>query len=278
MRIITAKRLREFGERYADARQALVDWEAETAKALWHNLAETRATFASADEVVVASGRPVTIFNIRGNRYRLITAVHYNTGVVFVMRFLTHADYNKNDWKDPMKSTTKAAPLKAGTPAADAAYVRLVRQYPLRPIRSEASYDAAAAMLDRLVLRADLSQSEQDYLAVLTDLVEAYDREHYPPEPETRTPLERLKAVMASAGVTPAGLQKILGLAQPTVSMILSGKRELSKPSILKLAERFRLDPSYFLPVRGQRAGTRRRDRLPSRDTLATAAGAATSR
>ena len=109
-------------------------------------------------------------------------------------------------------------------------------------------------MLDRLVLRADLSTSEGDYLAVLTDLVEAYDREHYPPAPDTRRPLERLKAVMASAEVTPAELQKILGLAQPTISMILNGKRELSKQSILRLAERFRLDPSYFLPVAGRAA------------------------
>ena len=99
MRIVTSKRLRQFGMAYADARQALEDWETRTAAARWRNLAQTRSTFVSADEVVVKSGKPVMVFSIRGNRYRLITAIHYNTGVVYVMRFLTHAEYNKDDWK-----------------------------------------------------------------------------------------------------------------------------------------------------------------------------------
>jgi mRNA interferase HigB len=41
----------------------------------------------------------VTVFNIKGIRYRLVTAVHYNTRLVYVLRFLTHAEYDKDDWK-----------------------------------------------------------------------------------------------------------------------------------------------------------------------------------
>jgi mRNA interferase HigB len=44
----------------------------------------------------------VTCFNIRGNDYRLITAIHYNLGKVFVLRFMTHAKYDKGRWKDEL--------------------------------------------------------------------------------------------------------------------------------------------------------------------------------
>ena len=43
---------------------------------------------------------PVTIFNIGGNKYRLITAIRYNTQQVYAMLVLTHHDYNRMNWKD----------------------------------------------------------------------------------------------------------------------------------------------------------------------------------
>ena len=102
MRLITAGRLAQFGRRHADARGALADWRELTEAARWGNLVETRRTFPHADEVVAGSGRPVTVFNIRGNHYRLITAIHYNTGIVYVMRFLTHAEYDRDAWKETL--------------------------------------------------------------------------------------------------------------------------------------------------------------------------------
>jgi mRNA interferase HigB len=42
------------------------------------------------------------IFNIGGNKYRLITAIHYNTRKVFVLRFLTHAEYDSRGWKEDL--------------------------------------------------------------------------------------------------------------------------------------------------------------------------------
>jgi mRNA interferase HigB len=56
-------------------------------------------TFPHADQVTVASKRTVTVFNIGGNNYRLITAIHYNTKIVYILRFLTHAEYDKDAWK-----------------------------------------------------------------------------------------------------------------------------------------------------------------------------------
>jgi len=68
-------------------------------EAEWKNLIEMRAVISSADEVTVASGRRVVVFNIGGNKYRLIAAVHYNTQIVYALLFMTHAEYSKDKWK-----------------------------------------------------------------------------------------------------------------------------------------------------------------------------------
>jgi mRNA interferase HigB len=107
VRIITRKRLREFGRLHPDARGSLAAWAEVTGAAGWRNLIDVRRDFPTADGVVVRSGRVVTVFNIRGNNYRLITAIHYlNThpvrGRVYVLRFYTHSEYDKGDWKDDL--------------------------------------------------------------------------------------------------------------------------------------------------------------------------------
>jgi mRNA interferase HigB len=99
MRIITKKRLEEFARRHPDALDALQAWHDEAARAQWHNLTDVRRTYPHADGARMASGRNATVFNIRRNRYRLIAAVHYDAGKIFVMRFLTHAQYTRGKWK-----------------------------------------------------------------------------------------------------------------------------------------------------------------------------------
>lgn len=102
LRIVTRKRLHEYGMDHADARGPLADWASKVEAAEWRSLNDTRAVFASADEIRVESGKSVTVFNIKGNRYRLIVAIHYNTQMVYVMRFLTHAEYDKGAWKEQL--------------------------------------------------------------------------------------------------------------------------------------------------------------------------------
>lgn len=102
MRIITRRRLGEFAARYVDAAVPLAAWARIVRAARWQNLDELRLTYPHADDVRVDSDRKVTVFNIKGNRYRLITAIHYDRQRVFIMRFLTHAEYNKNRWKESL--------------------------------------------------------------------------------------------------------------------------------------------------------------------------------
>ena len=100
MRIIKPPRLLEYATRHPKAAPSLLHWLAVAKKARWRNLPATRADFPHADEVRVSSKRSVTIFNISGNAYRLLTAIHYDTGKVFILDLLTHAEYSKNTWKN----------------------------------------------------------------------------------------------------------------------------------------------------------------------------------
>lgn len=74
-------------------------WRKTVRAAAWQNLAEVRRTYPSADAVRVKSGRQVLVFNVCGNTYRLIVAVHFNRQILYTLRFLTHADYSKDAWK-----------------------------------------------------------------------------------------------------------------------------------------------------------------------------------
>lgn len=98
MRIITKKRLAEAAGLHAKARPAIFHWHVVAQAADWRHLSDTRATFPHADQVTVKSGRIVTIFNLT-NAFRLITAIHYNRRSVYILRVLTHAEYDSGDWK-----------------------------------------------------------------------------------------------------------------------------------------------------------------------------------
>ncbi|HSV13125.1 MAG TPA: hypothetical protein VLI90_02615 [Tepidisphaeraceae bacterium] len=131
--------------------------------------------------------------------------------------------------------------------AAGDTYLDLVRHLPLRPIRSGKDYAEAAALLDRLALLDDkLDAGQRDYLETLEMLINAYDDAHARVVPDGRTPLERLKYLMQQNAMTSSALGDLLG-NRPLASMILRGKRGLSKAHIRKLADRFTVDAGYFL-------------------------------
>jgi mRNA interferase HigB len=93
MRVIAVKTLKEFWDLHADAEQPLKAWFHEAKAANWESFQEIKARFNSAD---VIHGNRV-VFDIKGNRYRLIVKIHYNTGIIFIRFIGTHAEYNKID-------------------------------------------------------------------------------------------------------------------------------------------------------------------------------------
>ena len=94
MRILSRKRLKEAAEKHAELEAPLDVWYRIAKGASWDNLAGVRKTWASADAV----GK-YTVFNAKGNAYRLITEINYRTGRIFLRQVLTHAEYDRGRWK-----------------------------------------------------------------------------------------------------------------------------------------------------------------------------------
>jgi mRNA interferase HigB len=99
MHVISPGALRAFWRRHRDAEGALKQWLSDARAARWASLEDVRRAYPHADAVKVTSGATVTVFNIKGNAYRLIVALHYNRQKAFIRDFLTHAEYSKNAWK-----------------------------------------------------------------------------------------------------------------------------------------------------------------------------------
>ena len=100
MRIISRKRLREFAARHADAAEPLQKWHRLFREAEWKNLQEVRRVYPHADTVTVASGNTVTVFNVCGNKYRLIARMNYRSQTLFVVAVMTHEEYDLGKWKE----------------------------------------------------------------------------------------------------------------------------------------------------------------------------------
>lgn len=100
MRVISRAAILGFSTKHADAYVPLMNWYRVTKHAEWKNLTGTRRDFSHADVV----GRR-TVFNIKGNKYRLIARVNYHTQRVFILHILTHHEYMKGTWKHERRST-----------------------------------------------------------------------------------------------------------------------------------------------------------------------------
>jgi len=95
MRIITRKRLLEFAAKHPSAHSGLDHWYRVMKRNDFTTFAELRQTFPHADQV----GK-LTIFNIGGNKARLIAAIHYNHRRVYIRHVLTHTEYDQGKWKE----------------------------------------------------------------------------------------------------------------------------------------------------------------------------------
>ncbi|MBR8829536.1 MAG: type II toxin-antitoxin system HigB family toxin [Gomphosphaeria aponina SAG 52.96 = DSM 107014] len=97
MHIISRKLLREYCRKHADACESLDDWYKTAQQASWTNLIEVQKVYPQAESV-----GNFTIFNIKGNNYRLIVSINYTKQIIYIKYVLTHAEYDKTYWKkDP---------------------------------------------------------------------------------------------------------------------------------------------------------------------------------
>ena len=93
MRIIARKTLREFWEQHPDAEEALKAWYHDAKQAAWITPNDIRQVYATAS--IIANNR--VVFNIRGNRYRLVVAINYGYQIVYIRFIGTHQDYDQID-------------------------------------------------------------------------------------------------------------------------------------------------------------------------------------
>lgn len=94
MHVIAKPALVEFWTKHPDAETSLQAWFRTVESRDFSDFNDLRSTFAAADHV-----DGLTVFNIGGNKYRLITAIHYNRHKVYIRAVMTHAEYDRGEWK-----------------------------------------------------------------------------------------------------------------------------------------------------------------------------------
>jgi len=92
---ISKRPLITFWTKHPTAKAPLEAWYKTVENSNFADFNELRKTFSTADYV-----RPLTVFNISGNRFRLIAAIHYNTHKIYIRNILTHAEYTLGKWKE----------------------------------------------------------------------------------------------------------------------------------------------------------------------------------
>jgi len=92
--------LLRIGRRNSPLLKWLTLWAATVESSDWHSIDDVRKAYPSADGVKLKRDFVVTVFNVKGNSYRLLASIDYRAGIVQVLDVLTHAAYDKQMWKD----------------------------------------------------------------------------------------------------------------------------------------------------------------------------------
>jgi len=103
MELVHDEKLDKAAQRHPQTKNWLAAWRRTVEAVVWTSLMEVRKTYPAADGVPIQSGRGkvvVTVFNVSGNNYRLLTFVHYHRQQVAIIDVLTHAEYSKGHWKN----------------------------------------------------------------------------------------------------------------------------------------------------------------------------------
>lgn len=95
MRIISTSKLKQDAANYPDLTSVVTGWCAVVKNSEWKHLQEVKAIYPKAEAV-----GNFTVFNLKGNKYRLVVGIDYEKGIVYYKYLLTHAEYDKGRWKN----------------------------------------------------------------------------------------------------------------------------------------------------------------------------------
>jgi HTH-type transcriptional regulator/antitoxin HigA len=227
MHVISRKTLRQFWAQDPDSERALGRWFKIMQRHDFTDFATLPATFPTADKV-----GDYIVFNIGGNKYRLITAFHFNRRKVYI----PSCPIPPGIWPRSLESMT-AIPYD-------------LQQHwtaigPLLSIRNEHEYDLTVERLNRLLDEVGTDGQHPLYtlLDTLGTLIYAYEEEHHPIP--ACSGADVLRFLMDEHGLTQSDLPEVG--SQGVVSDILRGKRELNVRQIRALATRFQVSPAVFI-------------------------------
>jgi HTH-type transcriptional regulator/antitoxin HigA len=128
-------------------------------------------------------------------------------------------------------------------------YKALIDRFPLVPIKNDAHLDEAHEVAQSLMLRAEaIATDEAEYLEVLLDEIVKYENKHHALKFADLAPHELLQSFMKDHGLKQVALQEVLGVSSGVMSMLVSGKRELTREHCVKLGNYFKVSPALFLP------------------------------
>jgi HTH-type transcriptional regulator/antitoxin HigA len=129
-------------------------------------------------------------------------------------------------------------------------YLKLIRDFPLRPIRNDAELHRATKVVDQLAARgeADLSADESAYLDVLSDVVEKYEERRYPLHESTAA--EMLAFLIEQRNVTQKDVAEATGIPISTISELISGKRAFTLNHVKRLIGYFHVSPAVFVAAK----------------------------
>ena len=153
----------------------------------------------------------------------------------------------KTDLPRSENSTGIAKVLPKMKQQSFASYYRLVKKFPLVPIRDDVHLGQALAVVEEL-LKCNLDEGADSYLDVLNGLIEAYES-RVCPIPDV-SEADVLRELMRQNSLSQSMLEAKIGIAQPTISAVLRGARGLTKEQIVALARFFQVSPGAFLPAR----------------------------
>jgi HTH-type transcriptional regulator / antitoxin HigA len=124
-------------------------------------------------------------------------------------------------------------------------YLELVKRFPLRPIRSDDALRDAMQIVYSLIDRDERTPDEEDYLDVLSDLVEKYEHEKFGHDDHV-SDAAMLRDILEEKCITPAQVAIGTGIDEATLAEVLAGKETLTRDQILVLASHFKIDPRLF--------------------------------
>ena len=95
MRVISKSTLIKYYSKHANIKKPLEDWHTKSKIADWKSLNDVQKTYSTAEAV-----ENFTVFNIKGNKYRLIVSINYQHSTIYIKYILTHSEYDKDGWKN----------------------------------------------------------------------------------------------------------------------------------------------------------------------------------